>query len=80
LRGDKILEVASQTNSQAIHPGYGFLSENAEFADACKSAGVTFIGPPGQAMRDMGSKSASKVIMTNANVPVTPGYHGDDQV
>jgi len=62
-----------------VHPGYGFLSENATFADACKDAGVVLIGPPASAMRDMGSKSASKIIMTAANVPVVPGYHGDNQ-
>jgi 3-methylcrotonyl-CoA carboxylase alpha subunit len=62
-----------------VHPGYGFLSENDRFADYCKEHGVVFIGPPGQAIRDMGSKSASKYIMQRAGVPVVPGYHGDDQ-
>ena len=64
---------------QAVHPGYGFLSENEKFADYCKDNGVVFIGPPGQAIRDMGSKSASKYIMQKAGVPVVPGYHGSDQ-
>ena len=62
-----------------MHPGYGFLSENERFADFCKENGVVFIGPPAQAIRDMGSKSASKHIMEKAGVPVVPGYHGDDQ-
>ncbi|KAJ3059491.1 Methylcrotonoyl-CoA carboxylase subunit alpha, mitochondrial, partial [Quaeritorhiza haematococci] len=65
--------------AQAIHPGYGFLSENATFADRVGKAGVVFVGPPAQAIIDMGSKSASKEIMTRANVPVVPGYHGEDQ-
>ena len=79
LLGDRILEVAKASGAQAIHPGYGFLSENEKFASACEKAGVTFIGPPGTAIRDMGSKSASKNIMEAANVPCTPGYHGEAQ-
>lgn len=79
LRADKILEICHRSGAQAVHPGYGFLSENATFADACRDSGVILIGPPASAMRDMGSKSASKIIMTAANVPVVPGYHGDDQ-
>jgi 3-methylcrotonyl-CoA carboxylase alpha subunit len=79
LRGDKIIEVAKATGAQAIHPGYGFLSENAEFAEACEAAGLVFIGPPGSSMRAMGSKSAAKQLMEQANVPLVPGYHGDDQ-
>jgi 3-methylcrotonyl-CoA carboxylase alpha subunit len=79
LRGDKIIEVAKATGAQAIHPGYGFLSENAEFADACQAAGLVFIGPPGSSMRAMGSKSAAKQLMEQAGVPLVPGYHGDDQ-
>jgi 3-methylcrotonyl-CoA carboxylase alpha subunit len=79
LRGDKIIEVAKATGAQAIHPGYGFLSENAEFAEACEAAGLVFIGPPGPSMRAMGSKSAAKQLMEGANVPLVPGYHGDDQ-
>eukprot|EP00466_Bigelowiella_natans_P007240 jgi/Bigna1/89012/estExt_fgenesh1_pg.C_420076 len=79
LLGDKILEIAAQTGAEAIHPGYGFLSENAQFADACIDAGIKFIGPPSKAIHAMGSKSASKIIMTDAKVPVVPGYHGEDQ-
>ncbi len=79
LRGDKIIEVAKATGAQAIHPGYGFLSENAEFADAVTAAGLVFIGPPASSMRAMGSKSAAKQLMEGANVPLVPGYHGDDQ-
>ncbi|MTV38528.1 acetyl-CoA carboxylase biotin carboxylase subunit [Duganella radicis] len=79
LRGDKIIAVAKATGAQAIHPGYGFLSENAEFADACAEAGLVFIGPPASAMRAMGSKSAAKQLMEKANVPLVPGYHGEQQ-
>src|SRR5574343_161836 len=79
LRADKIIEVAKATGAQAIHPGYGFLSENAEFADACAAAGLVFIGPPASALRAMGSKSAAKSLMEKANVPLVPGYHGDQQ-
>jgi acetyl-CoA carboxylase biotin carboxylase subunit len=73
LRIDKILDVAKRSGAEAIHPGYGFLSENAEFADACEAAGITFIGPPGRAMRDMGSKTAARARMAEAGVPITPG-------
>ncbi len=79
LCGDKIIAVALATGAQAIHPGYGFLSENAEFAEACSAAGLVFIGPPASAMRAMGSKSAAKTLMEQARVPLVPGYHGDDQ-
>ena len=79
LRGDAILEVAARSGAQAIHPGYGFLSENAEFAEACATAGVVFIGPPTGAIRAMGSKSAAKAIMEEARVPLVPGYHGENQ-
>jgi 3-methylcrotonyl-CoA carboxylase alpha subunit len=79
LRGDKIIAVAKATGAQAIHPGYGFLSENAEFADACAEAGLVFIGPPASAMRAMGSKSAAKQLMEKAKVPLVPGYHGEQQ-
>eukprot|EP00163_Fabomonas_tropica_P034017 TRINITY_DN9266_c0_g1_i1.p1 TRINITY_DN9266_c0_g1~~TRINITY_DN9266_c0_g1_i1.p1 ORF type:complete len:722 (-),score=224.94 TRINITY_DN9266_c0_g1_i1:117-2282(-) len=79
LRQDKILEVAHRMGADAIHPGYGFLSENSGFADACKNAGVKFVGPPSSAIRSMGSKSESKAIMEAAGVPVVPGYHGDNQ-
>lgn len=79
LCGDKILAAALKTGAQAIHPGYGFLSENAGFARACSEAGVVFIGPPIGAIEAMGSKSAAKSIMEKAGVPLVPGYHGDDQ-
>ena len=79
LRGEKIIEVAKATGAQAIHPGYGFLSENAGFADAVQAAGLVFIGPPASSMRAMGSKSAAKQLMEGANVPLVPGYHGDEQ-
>lgn len=79
LVADRILQVAKETGAQAVHPGYGFLSENAEFADACARAGVVFIGPPASAIRAMGLKSASKALMEKAKVPLTPGYHGDNQ-
>jgi len=79
LRTDKVLEVAQRCGAQAIHPGYGFLSENAEFARACEQAGIVFIGPPVGAIEAMGSKSEAKKIMQSANVPLVPGYHGDDQ-
>ena len=79
LRIDRILEVAQRSGAQAIHPGYGFLSENAAFAQACADAGIVFIGPPVDAIRAMGSKSAAKTRMQAAGVPLVPGYHGDDQ-
>ena len=70
---------AKATGAQAIHPGYGFLSENDDFAEPCAAAGIVFIGPPAAAIRAMGSKSAAKALMAKAGVPLTPGYHGDDQ-
>lgn len=79
LRGDTIIKVAKEHGVDAIHPGYGFLSENAEFAKNVLDAGIEFIGPPSAAIVSMGSKSESKIIMTKAGVPVVPGYHGDDQ-
>src|SRR4051794_8494655 len=79
LCGDKIIAAAKETGAQAIHPGYGFLSENADFAEACEAAGLVFIGPPVSAMRAMGSKSAAKTLMEQANVPLVPGYHGEQQ-
>lgn len=79
LRGDKIIEAAKRTGAQAVHPGYGFLSENLAFCKMCEDNGIVFIGPPPGAIRAMGSKSESKDIMIKANVPVTPGYHGLNQ-
>ncbi|KAJ1957419.1 hypothetical protein GGI12_005032, partial [Dipsacomyces acuminosporus] len=79
LRTDAIIDVVHRSGAQAIHPGYGFLSENAAFADRLDKEGITFIGPPGAAMRSMGSKSESKRIMQAAGVPVVPGYHGNNQ-
>ncbi|AQA20043.1 3-methylcrotonyl-CoA carboxylase [Halioglobus japonicus] len=79
LLAERILDAAVTTNADAIHPGYGFLSENAGFAQACAEAGVVFIGPPTAAIEAMGSKSAAKRIMEQAGVPLVPGYHGDDQ-
>ena len=78
LRWQRILEAAQSTGAQALHPGYGFLSENAEFAQACADAGLVFIGPPASAIRAMGSKSAAKTLMEKAGVPLVPGYHGRD--
>jgi 3-methylcrotonyl-CoA carboxylase alpha subunit len=79
LRADLILEAARRSGARYLHPGYGFLSENAEFAEACAQAGVIFVGPPPAAIRAMGSKSAAKALMERAGVPLTPGYHGDNQ-
>ena len=79
LRGDTIVAAATATGAQAIHPGYGFLSENEDFAAQCAAAGIVFVGPPAAAIRAMGSKSAAKTLMAKAGVPLTPGYHGDDQ-
>jgi 3-methylcrotonyl-CoA carboxylase alpha subunit len=78
LRWELIIEAARRTGAQAIHPGYGFLSENADFAQACADAGIVFIGPPPSAIRDMGSKAAAKTLMEKAGVPLVPGYHGAD--
>ncbi|CAG4923342.1 unnamed protein product [Colias eurytheme] len=79
LNAAKIIEVAKKSNSQAIHPGYGFLSENVEFCERCANEGVIFIGPPTSAIRDMGIKSTSKAIMAKAGVPIVKGYHGENQ-
>ncbi len=79
LRVDRILEAARQSGAQAIHPGYGFLAENADFAEACAAAGVVFVGPPPSAIRAMGSKSEAKALMERAAVPLVPGYHGAEQ-
>lgn len=79
LNAEAIVAAALRMGAEAVHPGYGFLSENAEFAEACVNAGLTFVGPPAPAMRAMGAKHAAKSIMEGAGVPVVPGYHGDDQ-
>ncbi|KAL4920860.1 carbamoyl-phosphate synthase L chain, ATP binding domain-containing protein [Aspergillus aurantiobrunneus] len=79
LDGDHIIEIAKAQGCQGIHPGYGFLSENSEFARKCTEAGLVFIGPPWKAIEDMGDKSQSKKIMTAAGVPCVPGYHGENQ-
>ena len=79
LVADKIIEACKRTGAQAVHPGYGFLSENADFAEALAANGIAFIGPPASAIRAMGSKSEAKKLMAAAKVPLTPGYHGDDQ-
>ncbi|MGB0960869.1 MAG: acetyl-CoA carboxylase biotin carboxylase subunit, partial [Halocynthiibacter sp.] len=79
LKADVILQVAKDTGAEGIHPGYGFLSENPEFVDACDAAGIAFIGPSGDAIRKMGLKDAAKVLMIEAGVPVVPGYHGTNQ-
>ncbi len=75
----KVMEVANEAKAGAIHPGYGFLSERAEFADACVAAGIVFVGPPASAIRAMGDKAAAKVLMDKARVPIVPGYHGAQQ-
>jgi 3-methylcrotonyl-CoA carboxylase alpha subunit len=79
LQGARIIEAALATGAQAIHPGYGFLSENEDFARACRQAGLVFIGPPPEAIAAMGSKSAAKTLMEKAAVPLVPGYHGQEQ-
>ncbi len=79
LRADKIIEAAHRTGAQAIHPGYGFLSENPDFVEAVEAAGLAFIGPSASAIRAMGLKDAAKKLMEEAGVPVVPGYHGADQ-
>jgi 3-methylcrotonyl-CoA carboxylase alpha subunit len=79
LRWEKIIAAAKATGAQAIHPGYGFLSENEEFAQACADAGLVFIGPPPSAIKDMGLKAESKQLMEKAGVPLVPGYHGSNQ-
>ena len=79
LRWERIIEAAKATGAQAIHPGYGFLSENDEFAQACAKAGLVFIGPPASAIQAMGLKAESKRLMEQAQVPLVPGYHGADQ-
>ena len=79
LDGEAIVAAARRVGAQCLHPGYGFLSENAEFAESCERAGIAFVGPPAAAMRAMGLKSAAKALMAQAGAPVVPGYHGDNQ-
>jgi len=79
LRGEAIIAAARETGARAIHPGYGFLSENPDFVEAVEAAGLTFIGPSAQAIRAMGLKDAAKKLMEEAGVPVVPGYHGENQ-
>src|SRR5690606_5086716 len=79
LNIERIVAAAKRTGARAVHPGYGFLSERAEFAEACAAAGLVFVGPPPTAIRAMGSKSAAKEILSTAGVPLVPGYHGEDQ-
>ena len=79
LRGERVIAAALATGAQAVHPGYGFLSENEEFAQACAAAGLVFIGPPPSAIKAMGLKAESKRLMALAGVPLVPGYHGADQ-
>ncbi|MCL4762866.1 MAG: 3-methylcrotonyl-CoA carboxylase, partial [Burkholderiales bacterium] len=79
LAVDRLIAVAKAAGAQAIHPGYGFLSENEAFAAVCAREGIVFVGPPPPAIAAMGSKSAAKAIMGRAGVPLVPGYHGDGQ-
>src|SRR4249920_2113517 len=79
LNIERVIEVAKATGAEAVHPGYGFLSENAEFAEACAAAGLVFVGPTAAMMTAMGSKSGSKELMEKAGVPLVPGYHGEAQ-
>jgi 3-methylcrotonyl-CoA carboxylase alpha subunit len=79
LRTEALIEAARRSGAEAVHPGYGFLSENADFAEACARAGIAFIGPPAAAIRAMGSKSEAKALMQRHGVPLLPGYHGEEQ-
>src|SRR5215510_8347399 len=79
LVASRIIDVARKAGAQCIHPGYGFLSENPEFAEACAKAGIAFVGPPPAAIRAMGLKDRAKALMQKAGVPVVPGYHGERQ-
>src|SRR3984957_6096160 len=79
LKLDAIIAAARQTKAEAIHPGYGFLSENAAFAEACEAAGIVFVGPPASAIRAMGLKDRAKAIRSEAGAAVVPGYFGDDR-
>src|SRR5688572_5519421 len=79
LSVERILAVAARTRAACIHPGYGFLSERAEFAEACAASGIVFVGPPPAAIRAMGLKDRAKALVARAGVPVVPGYHGSRQ-
>ena len=79
LQIETIIAAAKRSGAQAIHPGYGFLSERAEFAEACAEHGIVFVGPPASAIRAMGLKDAAKALVAQAGVPVVPGYHGARQ-
>ena len=79
LQAERIIAACQQTGAEAIHPGYGFLSENPDFVEAAEAAGLVFIGPPASAIRAMGLKDAAKELMAEAGVPVVPGYHGGNQ-
>ena len=79
LRGDEIIKAALATGAEAVHPGYGFLSENPDFVEQIEKAGLRFIGPSAAAIRAMGLKDAAKKLMQEAGVPVVPGYHGENQ-
>src|SRR5260370_11722126 len=76
---ERVIDAARRSGAEAVHPGYGFLSENAEFAQACADAGLVFVGPTAAMMTAMGSKSGSKALMEKAGVPLVPGYHGEAQ-
>lgn len=79
LKAERIIEICRQSGAEAVHPGYGFLSENPDFVEALEAAGIAFIGPSASAIRAMGLKDAAKALMEKAGVPVVPGYHGDNQ-
>src|SRR6204780_2631784 len=76
---ERLIEVARISGAECVHPGYGFLSENADFVDACHAAGIAFVGPPAAAIRAMGLKDHAKALMEKAGVPIVPGYYGDRQ-
>ena len=79
FRSNGLIEVARLAGAECVHPGYGFLSESGDFADACAQAGIEFVGPPAAAMRAMGLKDRAKALMEKAGVPIVPGYHGERQ-
>src|SRR5216684_3189433 len=79
LAADRLIDIARRAGAACIHPGYGFLAENPQFAEACAAAAIVFVGPPPAAIRAMGLKDAAKALMEKAGVPVVPGYHGERQ-